>query len=271
MFSALFERFLGNSGVKDSDTSSTTNMSTNISTNTLNTSHINIQTDTCDKPRILSIEGNIGSGKSTLLENLKNHYKNDPRVVFLLEPVHEWETICDENGVSMLHKFYDNQDKYSFSFQMMAYISRLAIFKKAFKEHPNALIITERCLHTDKHVFAKMLFDSGKIESVHYQIYLKWFDTFAEDFPVDKIIYVKTDPEICMERIHRRSRNAESTISLEYLQQCHDYHNEMMKLNLSNDTMVLDSNVDIFEQPKQLEHWLEQIEKYIAVTTESVL
>ena len=36
---------------------------------------------------ILSIEGNIGSGKSTLLEKLKAVYKDDPKMVFLDEPV----------------------------------------------------------------------------------------------------------------------------------------------------------------------------------------
>ena len=34
------------------------------------------------------------------------------------------------------------------------------------------IIITERSLYTDKHVFAKMLHDQGKIEDVCYQIYL---------------------------------------------------------------------------------------------------
>ena len=46
-----------------------------------------------------------------------------------------------------------------------------------------------------------MLFDSGNIELVNYKIYLKWFDTFADDFPVSKVIYVNTDPEICHGRI----------------------------------------------------------------------
>jgi len=34
-------------------------------------------------PIFASIEGNIGSGKSTLLSNLKNHFKNDNRIVFI--------------------------------------------------------------------------------------------------------------------------------------------------------------------------------------------
>jgi deoxyadenosine/deoxycytidine kinase len=63
--------------------------------------------------QIISIEGNIGSGKSTLLANLKEALKGNPSVVFLKEPVDEWETIQDANGCTMLQKFYGNQERYS--------------------------------------------------------------------------------------------------------------------------------------------------------------
>ena len=78
---------------------------------------------------VVSIEGNIGSGKSTLLHNLQEYYANVPEVIFLKEPVDEWEKIKDENGVTILEKFYKNQEKYSFPFQMLAYVSRLKLLK----------------------------------------------------------------------------------------------------------------------------------------------
>ena len=61
--------------------------------------------------KIISIEGNIGSGKSTLLSNLRQHYENNSNVVFLKEPVDEWEKIKDENGETILKKFYADQEK----------------------------------------------------------------------------------------------------------------------------------------------------------------
>ena len=103
----------------------------------------------------------------------------------------------------------------------MAYISRLDVIRKEIKKNPNAIFISERSLFTDKLVFAKMLFDAGNIELVNYKIYLKWFDTFADDFPVSKVIYVNTDPEMCHQRIVKRSRTGENNIPLEYLQNCH--------------------------------------------------
>ena len=54
------------------------------------------------KIKIISIEGNIGSGKSTLLENLRNYYGNNTHVIFLREPVDDWEKIKDNQGNTML-------------------------------------------------------------------------------------------------------------------------------------------------------------------------
>ena len=157
---------------------------------------------------IVTIEGNIGSGKSTLLEFLKqdpiiNKYKN---IIFLDEPVKEWNKITDKDGTTMLEKFYSDQKKYSFSFQMMAYISRLSLLKQAQDENPNAIIITERSLYTDKYVFAQMLYDNGNIDETDMKIYITWFDHFIKEFTIAKIIYVKTDPTICNKRVLQRGR-----------------------------------------------------------------
>ena len=98
---------------------------------------------------IVSIEGNIGSGKSTLLANLRTYYENNCDVIFLKEPVDEWEKIKDENGTTILEKFYGDQNKYSFPFQMMAYVSRLKVLRDALKgidrtQNRHIVIITER-------------------------------------------------------------------------------------------------------------------------------
>jgi len=219
--------------------------------------------------KIISIDGNIGSGKSTLMERLRKHFSNNTNIVFLKEPVDEWETITDENGTTILEKFYENSSKYGFSFQIMAYISRLDVMRKAIKQNPNAIFISERSLFTDKLVFAKMLFDSGNIELVNYKIYLKWFDTFADDFPVNKVIYVNTEPEICHQRIVKRSRTGESNIPLDYLQNCHKYHNNMLDTSsvdcICKDQLILNGNIDIYENKEQLELWIEQINTFIHI------
>ena len=221
---------------------------------------------------IVSIEGNIGSGKSTLLANLRKYYENNSNVVFLKEPVDEWEKIKDENSETILKKFYADQEKYSFPFQMMAYVSRLKVLRDTLKTikndsvDKNIIIITERSLYTDKMVFAKMLYDSKKIEHVNYQIYLNWFDTFSDEFPVNKVVYVKTSPEKCYERIVKRSRTGEENIPLVYLSSCSNYHDSMLdkenKECVCLDQLILDGNVDIYENKDQVNKWINQIDQF---------
>ena len=213
--------------------------------------------------QMLSIEGNIGSGKSTLLSALKKTKKwCNKKIIFVREPVDEWEKIKDKNGITILEKFYEDQEKYSFSFQMMAYISRLKLLKEAVETNPDAIIISERSLFTDKLVFAKMLFDTNKMEDINYLIYLKWFETFSENCTLNKIIYIKTDPEICFSRINKRCRQGESNIPIDYLKECDKYHDEMMKM-LNVEKLILDGNVDIVKDESKVEEWIESIEKFI--------
>ena len=193
----------------------------------------------------------------------------------------EWEKIRDKDGNTMLQKFYANQAEYSFAFQMMAYISRLAIIRENVRDIMNDLnqdidngnvprkyiMITERSLYTDKYVFAKMLYDQGKIEDVKYQIYLNWFDEFAKDFPVNDVIYVNTDPKKCYERIHKRARVGEEVIPLTYLESCHQYHNEFLDetTGVKTNQLILNGNQDIFVETGLVDDWISTINHFLQV------
>ena len=196
---------------------------------------------------IFSIEGNIGSGKSTLVKVLseKLHHIAHIPVIYVQEPVSEWNNIKDRDGKTILEKFYADQSKYAFSFQMMAYISRLALLKRVIKENPNAILITERSVFTDREVFAKMLYDEGKIEEVNYQIYLKWIDEFIEDIPITGLIYINTTPEKSKERVDIRARPGEN-IPLEYLKQCHNYHTKWIN-NFKKPVSLFDGNINFID------------------------
>ena len=205
---------------------------------------------------IISIEGNIGSGKSTLLKHLKESMPNK-NIVFVDEPVKEWENVKNSDGLTILELFYDNPKEYAFSFQMMAYISRLAYLKKAIRENPNSIIISERCLLTDKYVFAKMLYDDEKISEIDYTIYNKWFNEFTNDLPFTNVIYIKTQPSICHDRVNKRSRNGESNITIEYLSRCHEYHESMV--STIKNCIVLDGDNNIYENTSIINNWISKI------------
>jgi deoxyadenosine/deoxycytidine kinase len=191
---------------------------------------------------IFSIEGNIGSGKSTLVEYLKQNFPKinrngiDYNIIYVQEPVDIWNTVVDSTGKNIIERYYSDQKKYAFSFQMMAYITRLSQIRRIIKEAPeHTIILTERCLYTDYNIFAKMLYDSGLIEEIEYSIYRKWFYEFI-DTPVSGFIYVKTTPETCLKRILLRNRKGED-ISFDYLLNCHNYHERWL---LDTNRIILD-------------------------------
>ena len=180
---------------------------------------------------IFSIDGNIGSGKSTLVEYLKQNLKkiNEYSIVYIQEPVDVWNTVKDTSGETILEKYYRSPERYSFPFQMMAYITRLNSIRNAYREAPdNTIFITERCLHTDYNIFAEMLYNSGKMEDIEYVIYCKWFYEFTDFFEISGFIYLQIPPDVCHSRIESRNRKGESNIPLEYLQDCHNYHEKWL-------------------------------------------
>jgi thymidine kinase len=221
--------------------------------------------------KLVSISGNIGSGKSTIIKKIKEIIKDDPRYEYVREPVDDWESIKDENGNGILKVFYENQKNTAFTFQMCALGTRMKVLKnsidiakkRSIEMNIDVIIIIERTLLDDFHIFAKMHNHCGNISMLEMNVYKMWFDTFTENFKLYACIYVETLPEICYERLLKRSRNAENGVQLEYLLDCHDYHldfynnilinNNCLKVNNSND--ILDDEYQTMIS-KILEHFL---------------
>lgn len=217
-------------------------------------------------PILATVQGNIGGGKSTLVEYLclKYRMQNNTNICFIQEPVDEWNTVKDSNGKTMLELFYGDQPRYAFGFQMMAYISRLALLKRTLAQGYD-VIVSERSLDTDRYIFAKMLYDDSKIMDVEYQIYLKWFDEFTSDFPKEHIIYIKTTPEIAHARVEKRARKGE-IIPFEYMKKCHQYHENWIKTTPPDMLCIIDGNIDITKQPETFEKWKTQIDDFLQLT-----
>ena len=73
-------------------------------------------------PKIIFVEGNIGSGKSTFLDMVSKHVEG-AKVVY--EPLDVWKAYTDENGKNILHHFYEDQKRYAYTFQTIAFLSRV--------------------------------------------------------------------------------------------------------------------------------------------------
>ena len=215
------------------------------------------------KPLIFSVDGNIGSGKSTLVSNIQSKFGT--QICLLKEPVNEWEEIKENDGENIIQKFYKDQTKYAFHFQIMAYISRLSSLRKEIANNKNKIIICERSVLTDRHVFAKMLYDCKKMSNIEYQIYLKWFNEYIQDVPISGIIYLKTRPEIAFERINKRARKGEEGVPIEYLCSCHEYHETWLE-STSIPVHTINGDIDIISSPNTLTNWIEKIDEFIKST-----
>tara|TARA_A100001015_G_scaffold309320_1_gene408581 strand:- start:1059 stop:1772 length:714 start_codon:yes stop_codon:yes gene_type:complete len=211
---------------------------------------------------IFSVEGNIGSGKSTLLKEMKTKIKKIQYydVIYLQEPVDTWESFKDENGKNIIESFYENNEKFAFSFQMMAYISRLHQLKTTLKNNNNIIIITERSIHTDREVFAKMLYDQKNMSKIEHEIYNKWFDQFLEECKIDGIIYVNTSPIKCLQRINKRNRKGEDNMSIDYLKDCNTYHDNWIETS-DIDNLILDGNENYGS--RNYLNWVDYIKEFI--------
>jgi deoxyguanosine kinase len=202
-------------------------------------------------PIIISIDGNIGSGKSTMLNLLREKF---PNFHFIDEPVDTWTRFVDETGESLLQVFYKDRKRWSYTFQNVAFLTRvraitkaIADWKKECKADPEKakhnIFVTERCVDTDFNVFAKMLHEDKSINKMEWDIYRQWYRFLSTDTKVSGIVYITCNPEKCKDRIGIRSRTGEDAIPLDYLTQLHDYHEDWIN-NTSIPVLRIDTNKD---------------------------
>lgn len=180
--------------------------------------------------KFYSLEGNIGSGKTSLLTKL-NSYDN---IEIILEPLDEWKKVCDEEGNNLFELYYKNPKKYGILFQSLVYKTRL---KSIDKPQIQQNRITERCVMTDKHVFMNVMIQNNIINKLENEWYHTWYDWITSKFPKpDKIIYLRTSVDICMERIKKRAREGEQVIDISLLTQLHHAHDAWL---LAQDNVII--------------------------------
>ena len=173
---------------------------------------------------IFTVEGTIGAGKTTLLERLQKEW---PEATILLEPVGTWMSIQDKDGTSLLDHFYADKKRWSYTFQTAAFLTRILDMEKVLEDGSSSkprIVITERSVLTDRHVFAAMLHRNGDMTDMEYELYLRWYDRYASKIPIKGILYLATDPATAMERIDRRGRTAEAGIPRSYMDDLDSQH-----------------------------------------------
>ena len=182
--------------------------------------------------KVVSIEGNIGAGKSTLLNEIEQICK-DKRIEgirILREPVDEWERITDGTK-TILELFYENPADYGFPLQILVGITTLRKLHRELIDYPDTkLILCERSILSSRMVFAKMLHHDGFMDDVEEEVYQMLFNDEMTTWLTPKMmLYLKTDPTTCLERIGNRRRRGENRITMSQLERCELYHKLMFR------------------------------------------
>lgn len=215
-------------------------------------------------PIIISLDGNIGAGKSTLLAEIRKNF-HDVQIVD--EPVGQWTALKNADGKNLLELFYEDKKRWAYTFQNCAILTRLKNIQDAVENLDTTLkgpkvIITERSVLTDKHVFAEMLYDAGDIDPLEWELYESWFNIFGKKHPVSGIIYVSTSSGTSKERIGIRNRQGEDRIGMEYLDALDKQHKKWVEnTNIPVLTLSTEVGVPVEKNIQEIKLFIEKLKQ----------
>ncbi len=172
---------------------------------------------------MILFEGNIAAGKSTIGRRLAE----SELFGFVEEPVGAWQQDFEEN---LLDLFYRDTNRWAFTFQLAAFTTRAKTWTEVLAMIDHRNVVLERSIYCDRYVFAKNCYQSGLMKKTEWQLYCKLWDWLESNWCTepDKIMYLRTPAEVCLERIEARGRDEETTIPIEYLRDLEVLHDEWL-------------------------------------------
>jgi deoxyadenosine/deoxycytidine kinase len=160
--------------------------------------------------KFVAVAGNIGVGKSTLVGMLCDRLEWQP----FYEPVSENPYLAD---------FYADMAAWAFHSQVFFLTRRLRIHYE-LSQHPGS-VVQDRSLYEDAEIFAQNLYLQGLMQDRDYLSYRELYETAVQLLPPpDLMIYVRASVPTLMNRISKRGRDYERTITPEYLQSLNDLY-----------------------------------------------
>jgi deoxyadenosine/deoxycytidine kinase len=216
---------------------------------------------------IISLDGNIGAGKSTLLAEIRNKL-HDVHIVD--EPVGQWTSLKNAEGKNLLELFYEDKKRWAYTFQNCAILTRLKNIQDAVENLDSTIkepqvIITERSVLTDKHVFAEMLYDSGDIDPLEWELYESWFNIFGKKYPVKGIVYISTSANTSKDRIQIRNRLGEDKIGIDYLDALDNQHKKWIdNTNIPVLTLSTETGVPVEKNIQEIKEFIQKLKEIYA-------
>lgn len=198
----------------------------------------------------VAIAGNIGAGKTTLTRLLAKHYKWDAH----------YEDVVDN---PYLDDFYHSMDRWSFNLQIYFLNSR---FRQVLAmKSSGKSTIQDRTIYEDAHIFAPNLHAMGLMSNRDFNNYKQLFE-LMEDLvgAPDLLIYLRSSIPNLVGQIHKRGREYENSISIDYLNKLNERYEEWIKSYTKGKLLIIDVDpINFVDNPEDLGQVINRIDAEI--------
>ena len=198
----------------------------------------------------VAIAGNIGAGKTTLTRLLAKHYKWKA----------QYEDVEDN---PYLDDFYNKMERWSFNLQIYFLNSRFRQILDIRRDKKT--IIQDRTIYEDAFIFAPNLHAMGLMTNRDYENYRSLFDLMESvtEAP-DLLIYLRSSIPNLVGQIHKRGREYENSISIDYLSRLNERYEAWIDQYDKGSVVILDvDNIDFVDNPEDLGNIINKIDAEI--------
>ena len=162
-----------------------------------------------------------------------------------------------------LDDFYNQMERWSFNLQVYFLNSRfrqVAQIKESGKD-----IIQDRTIYEDAHIFAPNLHAMGLMTNRDFENYKSLFDLMESfvDGP-DLLIYLRSSISNLVAQIHKRGRDYENSISIDYLSRLNERYEAFIQGYTKGKLLIIDvDNLDFVAKPEDLGSIINRIDAEI--------
>jgi deoxyadenosine/deoxycytidine kinase len=201
--------------------------------------------------RTVVVAGNIGAGKTSLTERLGAR----------LGWQSAFESVSDN---PYLPDFYADMHSWSFHLQIF-FLGHRAEQYLTLANSPQSAIL-DRSIYEDAYIFARALHHMGNLNERDYLAYRTVFDLVVSKLPApDLLIYLRAPVSVIFERILRRGRAIESSITPEYLQLLESFYDDWMKIfDICPVLTIRTDDLDFVHKPGHLDIVVQRIQARLA-------
>ena len=174
----------------------------------------------------IAIAGNIGAGKTSLTELIAKHYNWEAN----------FEDVIDN---PYLDDFYNHMERWSFNLQVYFLKSRFQQLL-SFKDNKKT-IVQDRTIYEDAYIFAPNLNAMGLMNQRDFKNYQQLFDLVESliEGP-DLLIYLRSSISNLVSKIHKRGREYENSISIDYLSRLNERYEAWISTYDKNKMIIID-------------------------------